>query len=186
MTHAELSPVQAQKLTTLFRHYDRDGDGQITLADYRGVATRFAASMGWSTDGERATQLVERRSAAFQKLRSLAGAEADSISLEGFLTGYARQIKLAQGGAVPELKLECPELLSVLEREQFAVLTLSEYKAFLVDAMGADVDCAAAFQRLDRDDDGALILSDLEALALEFLTSGNADDAGNLLYCGKI
>lgn len=186
MTHAELSPVQAQKLTTLFRHYDRDGDGQITLADYRGVATRFAASMGWSADGERATQLVERRSAAFQKLRGAGGGDADSLTLERFLAGYARQIKLVQGGAALELKLECPELLSILEREQFAVLTLSEYKAFLIDAMGADVDCVATFQRIDRDDDGALILSDLEALAQEFLTSSNADDAGNLLYCGKL
>lgn len=186
MTHAELSPVQAQKLTTLFRHYDRDGDGQITVADYRGVATRFAASLGWSPDGERATQLEERRSAAFQKLRSEAGSDSDAVTLEGFLTAYARKSKLAKGGAAPELKLECPELLSILEREQFAVLTLSEYKAFLVDAMGSDADCVATFQRLDRDDDGALIMTDLEALALEFLASSNADDAGNLLYCGKL
>lgn len=186
MTYAELSPVQVQKLTTLFRHYDRDGDGKITIADYRGVAARFAASLGWSAHGERATQLEERRSAAFQKLRSSGGGDSDAISLDGFLAAFARQAKAVAGGAPHELKLDCPELLSILEREQFAVLTLSEYKAFLVDAMGSDADCVAAFTRLDRDDDGALILSDLEALAREFLMSSDADAAGNLLYCGKL
>jgi hypothetical protein len=186
MMHANLSPVHAQKLTTLFRHYDRDGDGLITLADYREVAARFAASLGWSADGERAMQLTERRSAAFQQLRAAAGANTDAVDLAGFLAAAARGLQRLTAGAAPELKLECPELLSILEREQFAVVTLSEYKAFLVDAMGSDADCVATFQRLDRDDDGALILSDLEALVAEFLTSSDADAAGNLLYCGKL
>ena len=45
MSHPELSPVQLQKFTTLFRLYDRDGDGAITVSDYVGVADRFTAAL---------------------------------------------------------------------------------------------------------------------------------------------
>jgi hypothetical protein len=179
MSHPALSPTQHQKMTTLFQHHDSDGDGALTVDDYTGVAQRFATAMGWS-DGDRLGGLVARRRAAFASLGG--GAR---ISHEAFLDALAGRAKAVAGGAAPDLWLEVPELMEILAHEQFAVLTLNEYTAFLR-AIGSDADPVATFQRLDRDDDGALILADLEALAGEFLASSNPDDAGNLLLCGKL
>jgi Ca2+-binding EF-hand superfamily protein len=178
MSHQELSPVQLQKFTTLFRLYDRDGDGAITMSDYVGVAERFAAALGWS--GERATALAEQRRAAFQKLG------AEKVSETKFLEAFAAMAQLWSSSAdVPELSIDCPELMAVLGREQFATMGLTEYKAFLT-AIGSSADPDMAFMRLDRDDDGMLILMDLQGLMMEFVTSSNPDDAGNLLFAGEL
>ena len=178
MSHPELSPVQLQKFTTLFRLYDRDGDGAITVSDYVGVADRFAAALGWS--GERATALAEQRRTAFQKLG------AEKVSQGKFLEAFAGMAQLwSSGSGVPELALDCPELMAVLGREQFATMGLPEYKAFL-SAMGSAADPEMAFMRIDRDDDGMLIATDLQGLMMEFVTSNNPDDAGNLLFAGEL
>lgn len=178
MSHPELSPVQLQKFTTLFRLYDRDGDGTITASDYVGVAERFAAAMGWS--GERAAALVEQRKVAFQKLG------AEKVSQGKFLEAFGALAQLwSSGGGVPEMAVDCPELMAVLGREQFATMGLGEYKAFL-GAIGSKADADMAFMRLDRDDDGMLIQSDLQSLMMEFVTSNNPDDSGNLLFAGEL
>lgn len=178
MSQAELSPVQLQKFTTLFRLYDRDGDGAITVSDYVGVAERFAAALGWG--GDRAGPLLEQRKTAFGKLG------AAQVSLAQFLDALGAEAKVwATGGGVPELAIDCPELMAALGKEQFATMGQGEYKAFL-SAMGSDADAEMAFMRIDRDDDGMLILTDLQALVMEFFTSSNADDAGNLLFAGKL
>lgn len=178
MSQAELSPVQLQKFTTLFRLYDRDGDGAITVSDYVGVAERFAAALGWS--GDRAGSLVEQRRTAFGKLGG------EKVSQAQFLDALAAEAEAwAKGAGVPELAIDCPELMAALGKEQFATMGQTEYKAFLA-AMGSDADPEMAFMRIDRDDDGMLILSDLQTLVMEFFTSSNPDDAGNLLFAGKL
>ncbi len=179
MSHPALSPTQHQKLTTLFQLYDSDGDGHLTVSDYVAVAERFATALGWN-DGVRLGTLVARRKAAFAALKA-----GERVSHGGFLDSFAGRIKEVAGGVAVDPWLEVPELMEILAHEQFAVLTLNEYTAFL-GAIRSDADPMATFQRLDRDDDGALILSDLEALTGEFLTSSNPDDAGNLLLCGKL
>jgi Ca2+-binding EF-hand superfamily protein len=178
MSHPELSPVQLQKFTTLFRLYDRDGDGTLTVSDYVGVAERFAAALGWS--GDRAAALAQQRRAAFQKLG------AEKVSQAQFLQAFGGMAQLwASGGGVPELAIDCPELMAVLGREQFATMGLVEYKAFLT-AIGSSADADMAFMRIDRDDDGMLIQTDLHVLLMEFVTSSDPDDAGNLLFAGEL
>lgn len=180
MSSSSLSPVQKQKLTALFRHYDRDGDGQLALSDYLMVAERFAGATGLVAERERTTELMEHRRDAFAALKP----GAERVSLEDFLASAATRAAAISAGAAPDVALECPELYALLSKEQFSVLTQTDYTLFLV-AMGSDADPAAAFQRLDRDDDGTLILSDLTDLVSEFLTSSVPDAAGNLLFLGK-
>ncbi len=180
MSSSSLSPTQKQKLTALFRQYDRDGDGQVTLNDYLGVAERFAGAVGLVGDRERTTKLMEHRRAAFAAIKP----GADRVSLDEFLAAAAVRAGAITSGASPDVALECPELHALLSKEQFAVLTPADYAHFLT-AMGSDADASTAFQRLDRDDDGALILTDLEALVAEFLTSDVPDAAGNLLFLGR-
>jgi uncharacterized protein (DUF1778 family) len=123
---------------------------------------------------------MEHRRDAFAAIKP----GAERITLEDFLSSAAARAAAISAGASPDVALECPELYAILSKEQFAVLTQTDYTLFLV-AMGSDADPAAAFQRLDRDDDGVLILSDLSDLVAEFLTSSIADAAGNLLFLGK-
>ncbi len=178
MSQVELSPVQLQKFTTLFRLYDRDGDGVITVSDYVGVAERFAAALGWGAD--RAAPLVEQRKTAFAKLGG------GQVSQAQFLDALGAEAKVwSTGAGVPELAVDCPELMAALGKEQFATMGHAEYKAFL-SAMGSDADPDMAFMRIDRDDDGMLILTDLQGLVMEFFTSSNPDDAGNLLFAGAL
>lgn len=179
---SELAPVLLQRFSALFRCLDRDRDGAVGLGDYVALAGRFATALGW--DAVQAKAAEERRAQAFARLVGEAG-EPSALSLSAFVQACAREAERLRGGGAVELRVWMPELATLLERDPYAIVTHGDFTAYLA-AVGSDADPMMVFQRLDRDDDGALIFGDVEALAREYFVVADAEVAGAFLLCGKI
>jgi|JI10StandDraft_1071094.scaffolds.fasta_scaffold41502_4 Ca2+-binding EF-hand superfamily protein len=188
MEQTKLSPLQARKFTTLFAHFDTNGDGVLSEADFRQQAQRIQQSFGWSNDEKRTRRLFESRSELFQRLASGADKDRDgTVTLAEFLRYFERQLLAyrAAGVASPWLVSSCRDLIELIDQDGSCAISASEYGR-LLSAMGSDADPQATFARLDRNQDGKLTLDELIGLSLEFLTSDDPEAAGNFFFCGKV
>lgn len=183
-----LSPLQVRKFTTLFSHYDVNGDGVLSEADFREQARRILDSFGWTNDEKRSRHVYDSRKELFQRLAS--GADKDrngSVSLEEFLRYFERQILAhrAAGVASPWLVQACRDVIEIIDHDGSGSITELEY-ARLLKSMGSDADPHETFLKIDRDSDGKLSLKELIALSLEFMISEDPEAPGNFFFCGKV
>jgi EF-hand domain pair len=185
MLHHSLSPIQIQKFTTLFRHYDRDSDGYIDIEDFVVVADRAASLLGFGAGSDHRARLIAYQRGIFDRLANITETVDTPMSLSSYLVSFASLAASMAASLPPECQRSCQELMSILGGDQYPIITIVQYTAMLR-AIGSTADPEPAFQRLDRDDDGALILSDLESLTFEFVTSNDPDAPGNWLCCGTL
>ncbi len=188
MEQTKLSPLQVRKFTTLFAHFDTNGDGVLSEADFRQQAQRIQQSFGWSSDEKRTRFLFEGRSELFQRLASGADKDRDgTVTLAEFLRYFERQLLAyrAAGVASPWLVSSCRDLIELIDQDGSRAISVNEYGR-LLSAMGSDADPESTFARLDRNHDGKLTLDELISLSLEFMTSDDPEAPGNFFFCGKV
>lgn len=84
-----LSKLQKRKLAVLFDHYDRDGDGFVTKADYEGLAQRFCDAWNYSPGTAEYETAFAQHLAIWDYVQSVADTDNDGrVTQEEFLASY--------------------------------------------------------------------------------------------------
>ncbi|MEV0278080.1 EF-hand domain-containing protein [Streptomyces sp. NPDC050610] len=172
--------VKAQKFSTLFRWFDRNGDGRLTRDDFQQMADLFA---GLVREGDEENAAAMR--AAFETWWRLLLAHGDSdgsaqISRHEFITVMAADVTDPRHFEEAVLAL-VDALMRALDTNQDGVLSQAEYVR-MYDVLGIPpVHSEAAFRLLDQDGDGSLSHAEFRSAITEFYLSDDPKAPGNRL-----
>ncbi|MFE7117157.1 EF-hand domain-containing protein [Streptomyces sp. NPDC057654] len=172
--------VKAQKFSTLFRWFDRNGDGQLTHDDLQTMTELFA---GLAREGDEENAAAMR--AAFGTWWQLLLTHGDSdgngrISVEEFIA--VMEANVTDPRHFEEAVLAIVDaLMRALDINQDGVLSQAEYVR-MYDVLGIPpVHSEAAFRLLDQDGDGSLSHAEFRSAITEFYLSDDPKAPGNWL-----
>ena len=84
-----LGKLQKRKLTALFHHHDRDGDGFLTKADYEGFAEKVCKLWKFARGSPEYNTLYTQNVAVWDYVQNVADKDKDGrVSLDEFLASY--------------------------------------------------------------------------------------------------
>ena len=181
-----LGHFQRQKSHHYFDLIDRDEDGFIDGEDFKLQANRLADRR--DLDDEDRDALKNQMLGWWEQLCNTADAnEDDQVSREEWDRFWEAINATVEDGTDEEeaqmlesLERAAKVTFRTIDTTDSGEITESEYEDWLA-AWGAE-GSDEAFDRLDRDDTGALSEEDLVKATKEFYLSNDADSPGNSLY----
>jgi juvenile hormone diol kinase len=174
------SPLLLKKHRAAFDIYDRDRDGKIRQADFKGLALALAKARGQSAESEEATGLIERFDLVWQSLSPVDHDKDGVIGFEEYLAGSLALIAdkdVYRANQDDRIKF----IFDLFDTNADGQITLDEYEQFF-DACGLDKAAAAGcFAKLDLNADGRLTRDEVVAADFEYSTSDDVNARGNWL-----
>ena len=183
-----LSDFRRHKFTTFFKHLDLDDDDAITGADFGRYADRIRAEKGWVEDSAELARLRATTDAWWRLMREHADDDGDDrIDLPEFLAFFEHVgQQTLQNGSPPEWAVElCVHTHALLDLDADGAVDAHDFSLWLR-SVGASVDPADAFRRIDMNGDGVVTLPELLVLFGQFVLSENAEDPGNYVMTGAL
>ncbi len=172
--------VKAQKFSTLFRWFDRNGDGQLTRDDFQQMAEMFTGLVR-EDDEENAAAMRAAFEAWWQVLLTHGDRDGSGqISPQEFITVMEADVTDPRHFEEAVLAI-VDALMRALDTNQDGVLSQAEYVR-MYDVLGIPpVHSEAAFRLLDQDGDGSLSHAEFRTAITEFYLSDDPKAPGNWL-----
>ena len=177
-----LSPVQTQKLTTLFHLLDVDGNGVIERADHAQIVVRLGRLRGWEADSPEHGELGRKMMAMWERLAEMAPADDQGrVSLGVWIDWHER--RLSADFASMEVVFSGSDLaLDLIDIDQDGMLSRGEYRLFY-DVYGIDAEQVdEIFARLDINADGFITEDEINRLIRDFYFSTDERAPGSWFF----
>lgn len=179
---AQLTELLRHKLDRSFHRLDTDGNGYVERGDLQDVGARLIRGFGESPTSFRGRAVAVRLDAVWQELAAYADADRDGrLSAAEYHAGM--RAAFIEGPAFDPVFRPAAEAVAALcdadgdgrlEREEFAVLQ----RAFNTPPEQA----AVAFERIDTDHDGRLLVDELVAAIRAYYVGTDPRSPGNWLF----
>ncbi len=176
--------ILATKVDLTFGRLDADGDGQLVKTDLEILAEMLAGAFGVPTGDDK----VERLRTALAVIWDTDLTPMDTDSTGGvdrgeFRTGWLKALASDRAGVVGRFTTMAEAWLDVCDTDNSGTTTLDEYTKMMTSTLGvSDADCVVAFNKLDRNSDGALRRDEIRSAAEEYYTSEDPHAVGNWLF----
>ncbi|MEI5101779.1 EF-hand domain-containing protein [Streptomyces sp. PmtG] len=172
--------VKAQKFSTLFRWFDRNGDGRLTRDDFQSMAELFTG-LAREDDKENAAAMRDAFDAWWRVLLAHGDTDGDGrVSREEFITVMEANVTAPRHFEEAVLAI-VDALMRTLDTDQDGALSRAEYVR-MYDALGIPpLHSEAAFRLLDRDGDGSLSHAEFRSAITDFYLSADPKAPGNWL-----
>ena len=173
-----LSELQKRKLTALFHHHDRNGDGFLTKADYAGFAERVCKLWKYAFGSPEYKALYAQNVAVWDYVQAVADKDKDGrVSLDEFLASYDNTIHdktmfdrmVVQYGTT---------IIQLGDLDRDGKMSAAEWIAFLGCYGLPEKGAQEAFGHMDVDGTGYLTNEQMVQLYTEFL-GDDPDAPGN-------
>ncbi len=176
-----LSKFQKRKLAVLFDHYDANGDGFVTKADYEGLAQRFCDAWNYSPGTAEYEAAYAQHVAIWEYVRSVADTDDDGqVTLKEFLTSYGNMLEdkklrrqLVQDYGAAMFKL--------CDQDGDGKISGAEWAAVLQCFDLSEEDAQEAFRHLDVKGTGYITFKQMRKLGKGYF-GNDAEAPGNWFY----
>jgi Ca2+-binding EF-hand superfamily protein len=184
-----VSALQKDKFLHTFDLLDIDGNGVLQYEDFRMVVDTMCDERGWSASHRRRRGLVRANRRLWDMMIRYLDADGDGdISLIEWLNFHFQAFSQD-----PELARNNPELngtlnstaqffCDMLDSDGDGKVTAEDYVLFC-EAYGVDEsEAKESFDMFDKNADGILQISEVDALIREFYRSSDPDAPGNVFF----
>lgn len=176
-----LGKLQKRKLTALFHHHDRNGDGFLTKADYEGFAERMCQLWKYAPGSPEYKTLYEQNVAVWDYVQNVADKDKDGrVSLDEFLASYDNT--LSDEKVFDRMVVQYgTNMFKLGDLDGDGRLSRAEFVA-LLECYGVPNEGAQqAFRHLDVDGTGYFSVEDVMKRAREYYDN-EPDSPGNWLF----
>ncbi|MEV0587878.1 EF-hand domain-containing protein [Nonomuraea sp. NPDC050310] len=174
--------LRDHKLDRAFGHLDVDGGGEIEREDLLGLGARLLVGFGESPTSLTGRRLVDGFDGIWAALAAALDRDGDGrLTAAEFKAGMT--VAFIEGGGFDPVFLPAAEAVADLcDQNRDGQIGVHEFR-MLLSAFGTPYDdVAEAFDRLDRDHDGTLTVSELVTAVREYYTGDDPHAAGNWLF----
>ncbi|MFC4495098.1 EF-hand domain-containing protein [Streptomyces ovatisporus] len=163
-----------------FDHWDEDGDGRITAADYRARAHRVIDAFSADPQSDRARAVTEAYMRLWERMAAALDVDKDGeISFAEYLNwfhGHTKRNGDFEEALVPALRTA----FTLADADRDGRLDQEEFLRLTIAASGSDRDRAEqAFPQIDTDGDGWVVFDEYIDAIRSFVVEG--EGAGKLL-----
>lgn len=172
-TTGDANDLVTKKYKKIFNVLDIDGDGVLTIKDYKELGERFAGASHLSED--RKTEIKKK----FIEMW-VANFEANAkISLQFYL-----DLKHKLSGSQQRLLAEsaAPIFFQAVDSDGDGLIQVEEFRKFFALTKGNDADAEKAFKLIDTNSDGKLSHEEFNQAFVEFLSSKDPSSPFNSFF----
>jgi len=167
-----------KKMLTYFNRIDFDGDGCITVNDFKDMASRFITE--GHLEGDTAEELRTKVMELWGVYKSQAG-DTDSITREAFLNTMTQ---INKGHLEAATKAPFAVFFQIVDTNHDNQIQLEEFKNFFKILKLKEADAETAFKNIDTNNDGLLSLEEFTTAGALFFT--DEKDSPNSVFFGPL
>lgn len=175
-----LSEFRRRKLAAGFNELDVDGDGLLGTADIEMLIKNHGLAYGYPEDTEEYRDLTRRTMAVWAQLKQFDSDDDGMVSLAEYVDGFAEFLK-QRNVFMASMSTLVDAFYAVADRNMDGQITEDELILHFRAWNHSEEQARAAFERLDRNGNGAISKAEWMANLEEYYFSEDPEAPGNWL-----
>lgn len=162
---------------------DTSGDGCMDKTDFTGLAQRLAGTFPGTPDAKR-NRLESTLKALWDNHLSALDSDGDNaVSKAEFIVGWTKSLTSSRDKMVADFSNASVAWMDIADKDDNGSVDKEEFVHMYSTVLGlANEALAESFDKLDRDSDGALSLSEIQQAVTEYWISDDPEAPGNWLF----